>query len=359
MQPKIFVVSDVHVKARLWTNFSGIQGDAYRAMEEISSHARSGIYLISCGDLLDSNRPSSRDLEVLRKFCSNFSKVLFISGNHDTADPSFLEQVCDNCYHLSSSTVEMVGNLAVYGIDWQPSKDQLIERLLQVKESASQLPEGCEPVLVMHQAVRCFQSMEGVYTITEQEISEILGGKFFVLVGDIHSHRYMSVPNGCTLLSPGPIVPQDIGQAKLPQYWHSIENGRLEEHQISVRDFVFKDADMEDFSLEDVLVEIHPERGRLPTVVVLVSSIPISIPKHLRDSEDYIIVTKIKGQEAAQEVVRDSGDSLTLEDVVVREAEETEPDLAEKIISIYKHMTAEENPDEFLEALLKKWEVTC
>lgn len=349
---KAYIISDTHVKSRLWTNFAGIQGDAYRALELISEKAENEI-IISCGDLFDSNRPSSTDLASVSDLCKKVKMICYINGNHDDCFPSILPSLTEKCLHLTSSNPVQLENINLFGIDWQNTRDKILEELTNIASTAVHQKEPEKTVVIMHQSLQEFFAKGA--PVTASDIWEILGESAAVIIGDIHSNQLIESPSKKGfILSPGPLVPQDIGQAKKEQFFHTLDlqTRELTKIPIQVRSYYFLDGTDAKFDLGIALSTIHDD-SELPAAVILKVKPNYILPKNI--PENFIVVTAVQFDKV-------SYSSLHTVETSIDEAVETEIDTTEKenaklMKTLYNNLKMSDTPDEVLQSVLEKWKV--
>lgn len=352
MQNKGVLISDTHVKSRLWTNFPQIQGDSYRALEQIKDAAR-GSFIISCGDLFDSNRPSSTDLECVSNLMRSVEKFYYISGNHDDCVPSIVPSLGTNAVHLYQSP-QLINGVPVFGIDYCNSKDLLIEDLTEVASEMLKLDPSVRPVLVMHQSLDVFFM---TYTITLQEIRDILAHPCDIFIGDIHVRKLITSHEGFCL-SPGPLVPQDIGQAKHQQGatyvdFSSGTHVELKDIPVKVRDYTFLDSPEE---LESAFKKaLETDSDMLPPVIAVKVDPSYKLPKKYKSNVVIVLLDTIT--EKLQKKAVEKATVSSLEEAVKNEILETEKELSEVMVPLLIKLMHSEIPDEVLLGLLEKWKV--
>jgi len=350
MKGKGILIADAHVKQRLWTNFPRIQGDAYEALKEVQKEVGRG-FVISCGDLFDSNRPSSTDLEAVSTLMRNIDTLYYIRGNHDNIIPDIVSSLGTNIVHLDDTGTDIMG-VVFYGIDWCNTKGDILYHLSNIDEASRQSPR--KKVLIMHQSLDVFFMQ---HIITLEEIWNMLEASFDIFVGDIHVHQKV-IKNNSTCTSPGPLVPQDIGQARHQQYMIKllIENGNLTASDIpvKVRDYKFLEDPKE---LEEaVKVLIERNQYNLPPVLFIKAPQGYKVPREFVNREDIIVVANTAPQELHKEA-QTAQSTGTLIDAVLEEIKETEPELADVMVPFAAKIYQSETPDDLMLGLLKKWEV--
>lgn len=354
---KAFLFADAHIKSRLWVNYPKIQGDSYEALKKVQEKAE-GQKVISCGDLFDSNRPSSMDLKVVSDFLKHVKTFYYVNGNHDDVIPDIVSSLGSNTVHLSD-TPYYIGGVPFFGIDYCNTKEELVSKLAHIGD----IIKGYTvvPVIIMHQALDVFFMH---YTITRKEIEELLQYSCNIFVGDTHiPKKFIGLKNTDTGLSnccvsPGPLVPQDVGQAKNHNQFFielSCDNGRLDcidEIHVKVRDYFFLTDPKE---LDKTVTKATTSQFPLPPVVFIKTDTEFKVPKEYANRDDIIIVTDTTPKELQKEACTSS--SVSLLDAVLEEIQETEPEMAKLMAPLVTKLMQSEQPDELLLDLIKKWQV--
>lgn len=268
--------------------------------------------------------------------------------------------MCPYALHLTPDDVVRDGNLVICGIDWQRSREAFLECLAQAAQTLSdETGEGGQPVLIMHQAVHDFLSIDGASICTAKEILDTVGQDVLVYSGDIHvvQHVASSLGKG-RVQSPGPLVPQDTLQARRQQFYWELDSdtGVPTRHPVSVRSFAFLDSAAPDFDLAASLDALDRSL-ELPPVAILQVHGDYVPPKSQLNREDCIVV--VRTERTSTEVrTADESSVTTLEEAITQEIEATEPLLADVLQPLADRLAAADKPDELLSTLLTNWEVT-
>ena len=355
MKESIILVSDVHVKNRLWTNNSLVVGDAYEALKYVASKSDDSCSLISCGDFFDVFRPTSKDLTEAGNFFKHFKKVYYVDGNHDLVNPSLMSIWSDKCVKLTSSP-EYVGNLLLYGVDYCSTKEALFAELQKIKQSIEELRETEQPIVILHQALKEFLGFDGSYTCSCDELFDLLGSDIKIYCGDIHIPDVVeSGKDGGFVCSPGPLVPQDIGQAAKTQYYYYVDpaTGNYLRHDIKVRNIDVC------FSLEELTTVLSQsfDTGKYSLKPLVYAVLPTSVtvpklPEHLQDKVILVVRRAADRVATSSNQVRQSS-QLTLKDAILADIRATQkkPD---KLVALASVLLDAENADEVLLTLLQK-----
>lgn len=358
MQKKVFLISDAHIKSRLWVNFAGVQGDSYAALEQIAREVTEDSVLITCGDTLDSNRPTSQDLDKLQNFYKKFTKIYTIKGNHDDCDPQYSSVLSPNCVALNSSKPEKVNDFELFGIDYTPSREVLLEQLSNVLVGINTYKCN-NPVVIMHQSIAPFFTYKPL--ISFQDIVNILGDNVRVYVGDTHLYATVLLDDGF-ILSPGPLVPQDLGQVSKVQYYFTLDDvGDYCPHAVQVRDFHILESDGSTEALYAQLAQLKtvPSTKPLQPVVVVKAPVNYTLPKDLVNTykQDFIIIMQTRAADSTGPENTEPIQNLSLDEAVEEAIEEETEGNVKLLKSIYNLCSCSPAPDEVLDNLLAKWKV--
>ena len=351
---KAILISDAHVKSRLWTNFPSIQGDAYRALQ-IVADAASDKVVISCGDFFDSNRPSSKDLEAAAGLIRRSSEFLYVQGNHDDCTPSIVDSLDGTHIHLNSNGYA-IGNTCIFGVDYQNTKDKVITELRNIAEQIeAQGLSAYERVIIMHQSLKEFFNMG---SLEAADIYAAVGDDVKVFIGDIHSYGLVQHGDGF-VMSPGPLVPQDLNQARRAQSYYVLDLDRfgVESVPIKVRDYYFLDATQDGFdltrALQQAMEEADPVNTPLAKAVIMKAYPGFKVPKDMLSDDKVFVVDTVRKREEKKQ----RGPELTLMEAVDAEIDATEGAAAKTMKMISRHLMAAEDPDELAAKWFKQWEV--
>lgn len=185
------IAADTHLDDGTWLHQQDICGDSRWSFQFIVNLAvDKALPLILAGDVLDVKRPSSDTLDFLKIQCQRLSYLYFIQGQHEMADPPWLQLLLPTAVHLHK-TVVPVGGLSIGGLDWTPA-NKLSEALSNLKPA---------DVYVMHQV---WQEFMGSVTSPEGSLGDITCARL-VVTGDLHKFQkhYIKRANPLTVYSPG------------------------------------------------------------------------------------------------------------------------------------------------------------
>lgn len=352
MKKKVILVSDVHIKNRLWTNFSSVSGDSYAALQKIAAYVNSNkdvpSVCISCGDFFDSNRPSPVDLYEASKFIESFDNFLYIAGNHDDATPYLPSTLSCKCTLLDVSPV-IVDNLYIFGVSHTPSKEKLFDSLHQIAAYWDNLgrPEDKHPVIVLHQAL---EGIQGNAIISPTELESIFTFPCKVFIGDTHVNVNFCKSN-CDIISPGSLVPQNKAEALQDNYIYMLdsETGEATRCLLKVRHFKLA---------EDLTTcPSFPDASILPTVCLVRSNkVPSEWKQQFKDIIfiEYPVTVRNNEEQSTITATQD----MSLKEAVYAEFENAFPEKADVLKQIFDRIENTEDPSVFLDKLLTKWKVS-
>ena len=204
-------MADAHIKGRTWTNYMGLQGDAYAALDLVSEKLEGIDTLVIGGDWFDSNHPSSTDINQSFRFMRKFKSVFFIRGNHDNVQPSYLSALSEQG---GQTTVTELQPGEVYtpsidfnltGIPWVASRSDLLQALEQTREALEGKPG--RSFVVLHTSCRHLLGFDGSWQLEAADLELFKDTPVTFLVGDIHKRDTLQLSDSCSLHSPGSLYP--------------------------------------------------------------------------------------------------------------------------------------------------------
>lgn len=354
----IHITADLHIKNRLWNNCTKIQGDIYEALSSFS--VSNDDILLDCGDIFDVTRPKAEDVAAAQLFLEKFKKVYAITGNHDKTYPTWLSMLlpAEKLVLLSDTPVkpEEATYLSLFGHDYTTSREELLEFL----QTVADYPPGMgTKVIVLHQAFREVLSIPGAFELSYDDLTGIFGSQqVIVLAGHVHVHKIINKVPNIVLCSPGPLVPQDLQQAKNTCCHCTIQEGQIKASEAPTRVFKFLDGSTPGFDLCKALEGFRNPFPELPPAVIVslnadqkLPAVPVAI------KESFVVIFK------RQSMLDDLSDSsqaaevlaCTLEEAILQEIEQTEPVYGKQIKAITDHLLKTDDPVAFLDSVLTKW----
>lgn len=204
-------MADAHIKGRTWTNYMGLQGDAYAALDLVSEKLKGIDTLVIGGDWFDSNHPSSTDINQSFQFLRQFKSVFFIRGNHDNVQPSYLSALSEQGGQTTVTelqpgevyTPSIDFNLA--GIPWMASRADLLQALEQTRQALEGKPG--RSFVVLHTSCRHLLGFDGSWQLEAADLEQFKRMPVTFLIGDIHKRDTLQLSDSCSLHSPGSLYP--------------------------------------------------------------------------------------------------------------------------------------------------------
>lgn len=195
------VISDMHLSKHTWASHPSLYGDAMWAMECFyNSCAQHDLqWVIFAGDVTDKQMNVSAPIadlaEVVSWFKSKRLKLYYNQGQHEMAEPTWIDAVSDWGIHLHGKTFELSGLGKVYGLDYQKGRSALTEAL-------NNIPADTD-VLVAHQV---WDEFMGSIAACDGSLRDVPHAHT-VITGDLHKHTKVTVDRPglpeLTVLSPG------------------------------------------------------------------------------------------------------------------------------------------------------------
>lgn len=188
--------------------------------------------LLACGDILDKKNPNSENIEDLaeidRYAREKGLKILAITGDHDKADPTWLELL----RKFTKITDESAGIINIdnrrYVLEHEGEKLTIVGRPFMEPEEfvASLQDEEPADVLVWHHMIQEFADFPDAVKLSLEEVPLEKFRAF--LLGDLHKREYIRhAASGCVVGYPGAL--------------ETIKRNEPIEHSITVFDFGEKD----------------------------------------------------------------------------------------------------------------------
>jgi DNA repair exonuclease SbcCD nuclease subunit len=209
--PKILHTADNHLRDRHLSRLSRGE-DFTAAMELVVQVAKEHDVkaVVQSGDLLDSNRPSSKTIHDLAKLHYQLQEagiwMFVVNGDHDQSKPHWAEllqfhtghkggmESNPGIYVLEGQLVTIPGtDLTLYGM---PFIGKTKEKYLEIKDS---LPDA--DILAWHTQIKEFAGFLGQDALTLAEIP--LGKYKFIGLGDLHVRDYRQLADGTWIGYPG------------------------------------------------------------------------------------------------------------------------------------------------------------
>lgn len=233
-------------------------------------------YILCAGDILNSKRPSSRNIADLirlnQKLLTNKVKLFVITGNHDKCHPSWIK--------VLQEEMQENGQCAIYDIDFQlfsmkarDGKEYTIYGVPDMapddfREKSVDFPEA--DFMMFHALIKDFAAFDAGDKVLK--VDDLPTDKYkAILLGDIHTHKYIK-KNDCLVGYPGSTElcsrNEDINKFVSLITLH--DSGRLEWDSIPLK--LNKPIIAEDVrtaeEANDLLLRINDVKDEHPTILV-------------------------------------------------------------------------------------------
>jgi len=233
-------------------------------------------YILCAGDILNSKRPSSRNIADLirlnQKLLANKVKLFVITGNHDKCHPSWIK--------VLQEEMQENGQCAIYDIDFQlkriQSRDGNYYTIYGVpdmapddfREKSVNFPEA--DFMMFHALIKDFASFDAGDKVLK--VDDLPTDKYkAILLGDIHTHKYIK-KNDCLVGYPGSteLCSRNEDINKFVSLITLQDSGRLEWDSIPLK--LNKPIIAEDVrtveEANDLLLRINDVKDEHPTILV-------------------------------------------------------------------------------------------
>ncbi len=205
---KIIHTADWHLRDMQFGKAARAQDFTDSVFRIVDIAVQNGVdYILCAGDILNSKRPSSRNIADLiclnQKLLANKVKLFVITGNHDKCHPSWIK--------VLQEEMQENGQCAIYDIDFQlkriQSRDGNYYTIYGVpdmapeefKEKSKDFPEA--DFLMFHALIKDFAAFDAGDKVLRVE--DLPADKYkAILLGDIHVHKYIR-KDGCLIGYPG------------------------------------------------------------------------------------------------------------------------------------------------------------
>lgn len=312
----ILFMADCHIRKRTWSNFAKVSDDAYFALTKIQQQIPTlPSTLLIGGDWFDTDRPSTTDILKSAEFFANFSRVLYIPGNHDRHCGEIFSALQETSKHLTEST-EFIdvskqrfvdphkGAWVIAGLPYIHDQEQFIAAVTELVLDVKNEYPNSRLYLVLHANFKHLLGFEGAYHISNEQIKDIAGNyPVSVLVGHVHTRdlsfyglRIPEQNDAAWVHSPGSLYPSDFRQAVNPEAIPSVTVlkmgiGDLIDYPVPVRayrELTFTDYDSLETELKNIAKFTTEEQYPLPAMVRLhvpadMLNSSISVPAELAD----------------------------------------------------------------------------
>jgi DNA repair exonuclease SbcCD nuclease subunit len=233
-------------------------------------------YILCAGDILNSKRPSSRNIADLirlnQKLLTNNVKLFVITGNHDKCHPSWIK--------VLQEEMAETGHCAIYDIDFQlvsmkarDGKEYTIYGVPDMapddfRERNVDFPEA--DFMMFHALIKDFAAFDAGDKVLK--VSDLPSDKYkAILLGDIHTHKYIDLEN-CVVGYPGSteLCSRNESVNKFVTLFTLQDNGTLERESIPLKlnKPIIADDVRTAEEANDLLIKINELKDEHPTILV-------------------------------------------------------------------------------------------
>jgi len=352
---RFLFMADLHIKARTWTNFPAVQGDAYEALKLVNARmdgrGLGDVPVVLGGDVFDSNRPSSEDVLNLQRFLEPHRNVYYIRGNHDNVIPSWVSVACPHAVALDETPpVSLNDGTYITGVSWNVSANALKERL----KSLAEVLRMYSPELVYIVLHTSFSHLLGIEDCSQMSLVWLTenfdGIPANFLVGDVHVRDITEWDGGHYVHSPGSLYPLSWDRTLSPCAVSviDVETGEIMAEDCTVRQYRTVSSLNASRTIRDIASSCMNDP--LPPMVQLLNEgNDFSLPEGLR-----VVVQHVAAAQTADEVSSSSADSsaYTVLDAI---REECQGD--DNLCTMLSALCSSDDPAGTLESWLAYWNV--
>lgn len=197
---KAVFAADTHLSAQAWARMPGLVGDAEWAFTQLVDYCieKQAEALVLAGDLIDKKINDSLPIKCLRVQIDRLQQaavpVYYIQGQHELADPPWMNSVSDWPQHIHQKMVEVAG-LTLYGLDFTIQSD-LSEKLARIPYNAN--------TLIAHQV---WEEFMGSIAVCQGSLASLPKQIRYCITGDLHCTEIRDITKHAggtvTVLSPG------------------------------------------------------------------------------------------------------------------------------------------------------------
>lgn len=274
---KVIHTADWHLRDMQFGKNSRAQDFTDSVFRIVDITVQNGVdYILCAGDILNSKRPSSRNIADLirlnQKLLTNNVKLFVITGNHDKCHPSWIKVLQDE--------MAETGHCAIYDIDFQlvsmkgrDGKEYTIYGVPDMapddfREKSADFPEA--DFMMFHALIKDFAAFDAGDKVLK--VSDLPSDKYkAILLGDIHTHKYIDLEN-CVVGYPGSteLCSRNESVDKFVTLFTLQDNGTLERDSIPLK--LNKPIIAEDVrtteEANDLLIKINELKDEHPTILV-------------------------------------------------------------------------------------------
>jgi hypothetical protein len=125
-KPVALFFADAHIDVHNWASHPQLEGDSMVAFQHIVFAAKEKNVPVFCaGDFFDTRKPPTECIRHVRRMMDHLESVglsfYFLQGQHDMAEPPWLNAVHDWPTWLHKDVAVLSNGERVYGLDWLPA----------------------------------------------------------------------------------------------------------------------------------------------------------------------------------------------------------------------------------------------
>ena len=206
--------ADWHIRKndRIWSGRRDIVGDVSCGVQQVVDIARDrriqNVFI--AGDILDESIQRSDAAMTLRGAMDQFQamqcNVFFVQGQHERAEPTWLEALHGHPKHLHRRVQQIMDNIYVVGLDYQPPGT-----IAEATQELTRYPDD-HMILLTHQVWKEWMG-DGR---GEHWMNDIAQPFDTIVTGDLHSYKQADVVvaggHVAAAFSPGPLCAQEISE---------------------------------------------------------------------------------------------------------------------------------------------------
>lgn len=356
------VLGDCHMQARTWANWPVLKGDSSLVLLKAAYGVAQAGHpaILTVGDVLDGNRPSSVDLHCVRHLIDSTSQFFHIPGNHDSVMPSFLD-LFPSARMLKTTPSKLTfrdGSVELFGIPYQSTIEAVKEKLFEI---STVMENPATTYIAMHQAFKHLLGVGNDDGITAEDVVDILGSDVHIIVGHVHKRHTLNLIGGTGWIhSPGALYPLDWEQARYEPMYSVVDllTGAINDIPVAVRRYEQLDGTAEGFNLRTALDRI-PAPLDLPTAVRVDVALESTMPRELKlsDYPDKLIQFRLGGRDAVAAPAVPEEEIIDLLHAILSEIDATEAvEFVASLKELAEQIYASDDPKGLVNSWLESWQ---
>ena len=359
---RLLFLADCHLRDRTWVNWPQLHGDAEEALKLVRKNAEGIESVLLAGDVFDTIRPSSSSQSILKTFLSAFRKVYVIAGNHDMAEPLHTEVLMRDTptevIRVGSRIAADTGSCYITGMDYIRNRNTFRSELEILEHTLHNLDLERYRMnyIMLHAGIKELLGIDGMWQTSVQELTEFAGNRNITfLIGHVHKNKTFSLPGGGCILSPGPLYPQNWQEAldSMKAFVLEPESAAVKSFPVDVRHYAVLAEEEE--ATGEALARLDTEAGSsgmLPSAVLVKAG--RDWKPDVPELRNLLIRKTITDTQPRTSGTHTSESAVTLEDAVLQEIPESEPNLRE----FASQLMQSEDPVSYMASLMAHWKTT-